>query len=190
MTAPREESEGRYLKVKVLDFFDRRLAGGLVSWRQLGKQLDFTSMDVEKLESDGLKIDQSSVKLLLRNWECREGGCNVELLKKSLAEIGRNDILWDLRAEYENQGIELVESRSYPRTIGRIPLGDGEVLLVGKGYNVRDFQLQEKRKLDPEPVIRTDLSTSGDQSWGGGSMDSTPGSNSPKNFRKSTRAVS
>lgn len=71
----------------------------------------FTVRLFQKLESDGLKIGQSSTKLLLRQWECREGGCNVDLFKKSLAEIGRNDILKDLWDEYENQGM-LIEFKN------------------------------------------------------------------------------
>lgn len=216
MTAPRGESEGRYLKVKVLDFLDRRLGvSGTRTWRQLAGELDFTSMDVDKLEADGLKIDQSSTKLLLRQWECREGGCNVELLKENLLKIGRKDILRDLCDEYEKQGIELVEPRSSPTTMGKIPqdgqderiagnielvesrsgpttnlqipLIDGEVLLIGKVYKVRKSPLQDKRNSDPDPIIGEDLSTSGNQSWSSGSVDRIPGlSNSPKNLRKTT----
>eukprot|EP00057_Strongylocentrotus_purpuratus_P026826 XP_011681300.1 PREDICTED: uncharacterized protein LOC105446334 [Strongylocentrotus purpuratus] len=171
---------------------------------------------LQKLESDGSKIYQSSTKCLLRQWEYREGGCNVELLKESLFKIGRLDILRDLRDGYENQGIELVEprssstnseqipqddqnkrfagielveSRSGPTTIRQIPvpLDDGKLFLDGKVYYVREYQLQEKRKSDPEPIIGENLSTSGNQSWGSGSVDRIPGpSNSPKNLIKST----
>ncbi|XP_041472037.1 uncharacterized protein LOC121421402 [Lytechinus variegatus] len=133
MAGPGEEGVAKYLTIEALDFISERLDGGPVNWRQLAGQLHvgYTTLDLNKFTTQGLKDGESAPKALLLDWERRCGGCDVGKLKDSLKRIGRNDILRDLYDYYENQGKEIVE----PRHIAPKILDVGQdIVIKGKVY--------------------------------------------------------
>ncbi|XP_054761949.2 uncharacterized protein LOC129268423 isoform X1 [Lytechinus pictus] len=187
MAGPGEERVAKYLTIEALDFLSERLLDGtgLVNWRQLAGQLGYTTLDLSKFTTEGLRDGQSAPKALLSDWEKRCGGCDVGKLKDYLKTIGRNDIPRDLYDYYESQGKEIVEPRhSAPKILdvgqdivikgkiypdGKVSL-DPNVTWVGQdnGHTCRhqgacpvdghsDVRRKELRSLDPSQ--QRDLST-------------------------------